>query len=81
MAEGLDWCWRFVPELFEVDATLQATIDPRHRARPARFRGRISLGDRGRAGRGASSKRPPTSARSSAADAATTASISAICSR
>ena len=19
MAEGLDWCWRFVPELFEVD--------------------------------------------------------------
>jgi len=27
MAEGLDWCWRFVPELFEVDDTLQATID------------------------------------------------------
>ncbi|MES2138024.1 MAG: 1,2-phenylacetyl-CoA epoxidase subunit PaaC [Pseudomonadota bacterium] len=27
MAEGLDWCWRFVPELFEVDATLQAVID------------------------------------------------------
>jgi ring-1,2-phenylacetyl-CoA epoxidase subunit PaaC len=27
MAEGLDWCWRFVPELFEVDATLQAAID------------------------------------------------------
>jgi ring-1,2-phenylacetyl-CoA epoxidase subunit PaaC len=19
MADGLDWCWRFVPELFEVD--------------------------------------------------------------
>jgi ring-1,2-phenylacetyl-CoA epoxidase subunit PaaC len=27
MAEGLDWNWRFVPELFEVDATLQALID------------------------------------------------------
>jgi ring-1,2-phenylacetyl-CoA epoxidase subunit PaaC len=27
MAEGLDWNWRFVPELFEVDATLQAAID------------------------------------------------------
>jgi ring-1,2-phenylacetyl-CoA epoxidase subunit PaaC len=26
MAEGLDWCWRFVPELFEVDETLQAAI-------------------------------------------------------
>jgi ring-1,2-phenylacetyl-CoA epoxidase subunit PaaC len=23
MAEGLDWCWRFIPELFEVDDTLQ----------------------------------------------------------
>jgi ring-1,2-phenylacetyl-CoA epoxidase subunit PaaC len=27
MAEGLDWNWRFVPELFEVDETLQAAID------------------------------------------------------
>ncbi len=27
MAEGLDWCWRFVPELFEVDERLQAAID------------------------------------------------------
>jgi ring-1,2-phenylacetyl-CoA epoxidase subunit PaaC len=26
MAEGLDWCWRFIPELFEVDETLQAII-------------------------------------------------------
>ena len=24
MAEGLDWCWRFIPELFEVDETLAA---------------------------------------------------------
>jgi ring-1,2-phenylacetyl-CoA epoxidase subunit PaaC len=27
MAEGLDWCWRFVAELFEVDEVLQAAID------------------------------------------------------
>jgi ring-1,2-phenylacetyl-CoA epoxidase subunit PaaC len=27
MADGLDWCWRFVPELFEVDETLQTAID------------------------------------------------------
>jgi ring-1,2-phenylacetyl-CoA epoxidase subunit PaaC len=27
MAEGLGWNWRFVPELFEVDETLQAVID------------------------------------------------------
>ena len=27
MTEGLDWCWRFVPELFEVDEGLQAAID------------------------------------------------------
>lgn len=27
MAEGLDWCWRFILELFEVDETLQTLID------------------------------------------------------
>lgn len=27
MAEGLDWCWRFIPELFEVDEALQVVID------------------------------------------------------
>ena len=27
MAAGLDWHWRFIPELFEVDETLQAAID------------------------------------------------------
>ena len=27
MAEGLEWNWRFIPELFEVDETLQAAID------------------------------------------------------
>ena len=26
MADGLDWCWRFVPELFEVDGTLELSI-------------------------------------------------------
>ena len=27
MADGLDWCWRFVPELFEVDEILQGLIE------------------------------------------------------
>lgn len=26
MAEGLDWCWRFIPELFEVDEVLENLI-------------------------------------------------------
>ncbi len=26
MAEGLDWCWRFIPELFEVDGHLEELI-------------------------------------------------------
>ena len=26
MRDGLDWCWRFIPELFEVDETLEALI-------------------------------------------------------
>jgi ring-1,2-phenylacetyl-CoA epoxidase subunit PaaC len=26
MADGLDWCWRFIPELFEVDEHLEALI-------------------------------------------------------
>jgi ring-1,2-phenylacetyl-CoA epoxidase subunit PaaC len=26
-AEGLDWCWRFVPELFELDETLEALVE------------------------------------------------------
>jgi ring-1,2-phenylacetyl-CoA epoxidase subunit PaaC len=28
MADGLDWNWRFVPELFEVDETLELSISP-----------------------------------------------------
>ena len=27
MAEGLDWCWRFIPELFEVDEMLADLIE------------------------------------------------------
>ena len=27
MAQGLEWNWRFIPELFEVDEALQAAID------------------------------------------------------
>ena len=27
MRDGLEWCWRFVPELFELDDTLQALVD------------------------------------------------------
>jgi ring-1,2-phenylacetyl-CoA epoxidase subunit PaaC len=27
MADGLEWCWRFIPELFEVDETLEVLID------------------------------------------------------
>jgi ring-1,2-phenylacetyl-CoA epoxidase subunit PaaC len=26
MADGLDWCWRFIPELFEVDGRLEELI-------------------------------------------------------
>jgi ring-1,2-phenylacetyl-CoA epoxidase subunit PaaC len=27
MAEALDWNWRFIPELFEIDESLRAAID------------------------------------------------------
>jgi ring-1,2-phenylacetyl-CoA epoxidase subunit PaaC len=37
MAEGLDWNWRFVPELFEVDEALQAMIDAGIGADPRKF--------------------------------------------
>jgi ring-1,2-phenylacetyl-CoA epoxidase subunit PaaC len=37
MAEGLDWCWRFVPELFEVDEALQAAIDAKIASDPRGF--------------------------------------------
>ncbi|MGZ2412818.1 ring-1,2-phenylacetyl-CoA epoxidase subunit PaaC [Sphingomonas sp. F9_3S_D5_B_2] len=45
MIEGLDWCWRFVPELFEVDEALQGAIDcgmaPDPRAFEAEYRAAI----------------------------------------
>ena len=37
MTEGLDWNWRFVPELFEVDGTLQAAIDSGNAVDPRSF--------------------------------------------
>jgi ring-1,2-phenylacetyl-CoA epoxidase subunit PaaC len=39
MAEGLDWCWRFIPELFEVDETLEALIARGIAADPRLFEG------------------------------------------
>ena len=37
MDDGLDWCWRFVPELFEVDEALQAAIDAGIAPDPRKF--------------------------------------------
>jgi len=37
MAEGLDWCWRFVPELFEVDELLEGLIEDGIAADPRAF--------------------------------------------
>jgi ring-1,2-phenylacetyl-CoA epoxidase subunit PaaC len=37
MAEGLDWCWRFVPELFEVDELLAGLIERGIAADPLLF--------------------------------------------
>jgi len=37
MADGLDWCWRFIPELFEVDETLEALIGKGIAPDPRRF--------------------------------------------
>ncbi len=38
-ADALDWCWRFVPELFEVDAVLGQAIERRIAADPRAFEG------------------------------------------
>ena len=47
MAEGLDWNWRFVPELFEVDESLQTAIDsgiaPDPRDFEAEYSGEIAV--------------------------------------
>jgi ring-1,2-phenylacetyl-CoA epoxidase subunit PaaC len=51
MAGGLDWCWRFIPELFEVDETVEALIGrgvaPDPRTFEAEYRSAIAtvLGD------------------------------------
>ena len=37
MRDGLDWCWRFVPELFEVDALLEGLITRSIAADPRTF--------------------------------------------
>ncbi len=37
MAEGLDWCWRFIPELFEVDETLKELVDAAIAPDPRQF--------------------------------------------
>jgi ring-1,2-phenylacetyl-CoA epoxidase subunit PaaC len=37
MSEGLDWCWRFVPELFEVDDVLAGLIDRGVAADPRQY--------------------------------------------
>ena len=37
MADGLDWCWRFVPELFEVDDVLAGLIERGIAADPRLF--------------------------------------------
>jgi ring-1,2-phenylacetyl-CoA epoxidase subunit PaaC len=46
MADGLDWCWRFVPELFEVDdglgAAIEAGVAPDPRAFEDEYRAAIA---------------------------------------
>src|SRR5688500_15418213 len=37
MSDGLDWCWRFIPELFEVDELLEALIARGIAADPREF--------------------------------------------
>ena len=81
MAEGLDWCWRFVPELFEVDEVLEGLIERGIAADPRVVRGRVSRANWRACWARPSSPRRPTSARSSAGGAGITASISGICSR
>ena len=42
MRDGLDWCWRFVPELFEVDETLEEMIARQTVPDPRSFGKRLS---------------------------------------
>ena len=41
MGDGLDWCWRFVPELFEVDECLEEMIARQTVPDPRDLRDRI----------------------------------------
>ena len=79
MADGLDWHWRFVPELFEMDAVGDRSGRARHRRRRRGLPRRIMTPASARCWPKRRSSRPRTSARSSAAAAAITASISATC--
>ena len=47
MRGGLDWCWRFVPELFEVDASLEEMIARQTVPDPRSFEGeyRAAIGE------------------------------------
>ena len=47
MTEGLDWCWRFIPELFEVDEILEGLIARRIAPDPREFEDeyRLALAD------------------------------------
>ena len=71
MEDGLDWNWRFVPELFEMDDLARVHGRARHRRRPRRLPRRLRRADRAPSSPKRRSSRRPTSARSSAAAAAT----------
>jgi ring-1,2-phenylacetyl-CoA epoxidase subunit PaaC len=47
MTEGLEWCWRFIPELFEVDEVLEELIRRQIAADPREFEAeyRAALGE------------------------------------
>ena len=79
MADGLDWCWRFIPELFEVDEVLAELIERGIAADPREFEDEYRAAIWPACWRKRSWRRRPTSGRSSAGGAAITASISAIC--
>ena len=79
MAAGLDWHWRFVPELFEMDAIAHRGGRARHRRRCLGLSARIMTPASAPSSPKRRWRRPRTSARSSAAAAAIMASISATC--
>ena len=81
MEDGLDWMWRFVPELFEMDEVAASWPQRGIGADVAAFRDDYDAPHRAPCSPRRRSSRRPTSARSSAAAAAIIASISAICSR